>query len=88
MLPNPQNAPTELPQGAVDPPVSVLVSQNLRLPELAVLHRDGSAIPTTVPKASVNEHRQMFSAKNEIWLAWKSLVTPPPTNTICSKQRD
>jgi len=86
-LPNAQNFPAANSKGARDDPVSGHIVVELALPEcepaLGSICEFTSSM--SVPETSVHKNRELLRRKDKIWFAEDTTISPPPGDTICSK---
>jgi len=88
MFPNAHDTVTELPELAVNSPITSFISSDLPFPELrAVLGHVASAMRTTVPEAPVNENYQPPFGKVKVGLAGNLGHVAPPTTDSTADQK-
>ena len=85
VLPKPDDTPAGFSQRARYKPVACLVPGQLTAPERAVVFWFCGVLGTTMPEASVNEHRQLVHLENEIWFPEHRLITPPAVDAVVSE---
>jgi hypothetical protein len=91
MLPNPDHAPTSLPQGAIHNLIPLLVRCQLAPPERAIVLRLRRVLRTTVPETAVHKNCEPRLLENEIRFAKDCLMASPafdamPPEQSCQRQ--
>jgi hypothetical protein len=69
VFPNPQYRPSSLFQGAIYMLVASFVTREFLKPELSVVDGHIGVLGTSMPKAAVNEDRNLLAPKNKVWTA-------------------
>jgi hypothetical protein len=79
-LPNTENAPPVFSQGAVLYADRVFSTANFRAPIQTVCRRSTAINPVSMPKKTVNQHRDSPSSEKEIGFSVDKLVSTPAVN--------
>jgi len=88
VLPDAQDPPAGLAEGAGDEPVADLVCGQFLPPERGVVAWFGTVLRTPVPETAVHEDRQAVAAKDEVRLPENGLIPPPAKNPSPAENED
>jgi hypothetical protein len=88
MLPDSQDVPPLLAQGAIYQPIAAFVGVEFLLPEHGVIDWQIGVPGAAVPEAAVDEDRQLEFGEDEAGFAEEEIMPPPPFQlTFLSRRR-
>jgi|SRR5947209_13659172 len=87
MRPHSNDSPAGFSKKAAIEPVTFGIAIDLAFPIGVVVFGHPAMPSATMPKTSINEDGNTFTAENEVGPAKNRLVTPPTSDPVCAKDR-
>jgi hypothetical protein len=88
MLPEAQDSPTCVSQGATYLPVPDDIGLNFCFPVVAPHAWQPTMLRTSVPETSVNKDNNTSLRKDKVWFAFKGESAPPAADPVSSQDPD